>query len=69
MKKITRHQIDVYKRQDQGSVLNRIRQQGKVYEERFEESGVRIHALVERKIVKSLLPYCGEEETEKEFQP
>ena len=54
---------------DQGSVLNRIRQQGKVYEERFEESGVRIHALVERKIVKSLLPYCGEEETEKEFQP
>ncbi len=43
---------------DQGSLLNRIRQQGKVYTERFEESGILMHALVERKILKSLLPYC-----------
>ncbi|MBC8559444.1 GTPase HflX [Fumia xinanensis] len=43
---------------DQGSLLNHIRQQGKVYAESFEEAGVSIHALVERKILKSLLPYC-----------
>lgn len=43
---------------DQGSLLNRIRQQGKVYEERFEEKGVSMHALVERKMLKFLLPYC-----------
>lgn len=45
---------------DQGSLLNHIRQQGKVYAECFEEAGVSIHALVERKILKSLLPYCRE---------
>ena len=45
---------------DQGSLLNRIRQQGKVYAESFEEAGVSMHALVERKILKSLLPYCRE---------
>lgn len=53
---------------DQGSLLNRIRQQGKVYAESFEEAGVSMHALVERKMLKSLLPYCCDAPTPSENQ-
>ena len=53
---------------DQGSLLNRIRQQGKVYAESFEEAGVSMHALVERKMIKSLLPYCCDAPTPSENQ-
>lgn len=53
---------------DQGSLLNRIRQQGKVYAESFEEAGISMHALVERKMIKSLLPYCCDAPTPSENQ-
>ncbi len=45
---------------DKGSILNKIRMKGKVYKEKFSEDGVLIHALIDKKILKSLSPYFTE---------
>lgn len=42
---------------DKGTHLNKIREKGTVFKENYSENGVEIHALVERKILKSLEPF------------
>ena len=47
---------------DKGHLLNKIREQGKVFSEEFTENGTLVNALIEKKILKLITPYIATSE-------